>query len=198
MKKFFHWLLGLLLIIFVLFFSHSYILEGLAKFLIVEAPLEQADVIVVLSGDSNGERLKEAIKLFKQGYSSKIIISGGPLILGLTHAGWLKKQAVALGLPEQAVLIEDRSESTLENAKFCLPLVKKAKFKSIILVTSPTHTRRSWRVFTKVFGPENIKIITRPAGNSRFRLQKWWLRHEDTQRVAREYSSLLFYFLKGY
>ncbi len=194
-------LIGLIVLVAVLlgaYYSYPSFLEGAARFLIVRDRLEPADVIVVLAGDDNGERVEEAVKVYRKGYSQKLLLSGGPLAWNLTAAQWMRKHARTLGIPSTAILTQDRSRSTLEDVILCLPILKKYGFRSLILVTSPTHSRRAKRVFEKVCAGEGIKIISWPAQKSKFKLSRWWTRHEDTQLVIWEYVSLVFYWFKGF
>lgn len=196
MKRKIIWFLVLIFIILAIFIFRTPILEGAARFLVVEDKIEPVDLIIVLAGDNNGERVIEAIDLYNRGYAKKLLMSGGPLAWNLTNAEWMKKQARAMGIPSSAILLEDRSLSTIDNARFSLPIVKDNNFKSIIVITSPTHTRRTRKVFRKVF--PNVIIHGVPLKKSQFKLPGWWQRHEDTQRVIWEYVSLIYYFLKGY
>jgi len=198
MKKRFVFLFSLLVIVFILFFTYPFILNNAASHLVVQDPIRPSDIILVLGGDDNGERVFEAVKLYKEGYAKKILMSSGPLAWKLTGAEWMKKQAVAEGVPVKAILLEDRSCSTIDNALFSLPILEKGKVKTVILVTSPTHTRRAKKVFDKVFKPAGIKICYHPAQKNSFKLDGWWTRHEDTQLVVWEYVSLVFYSMKGY
>lgn len=177
-----------------LYLSHAFILEGLAGWLVVEDKLEPADIILVLSGDADGERVAEAVRLYKRDYAKNILMSGGPLAWHLTSAAWMKNQALSLGVPASAILLEDQSRSTKENALFSLPIIKKQGITSIMLVTSPYHARRAKWVFQKIFAKSDIKVLIYPVQNSAFQISKWWTRHEDIQQVAREYISLIFYF----
>lgn len=200
MKRKIFWLSVFLVILLGIYFSHPFILGGIARFLIVRDKIEPAALIIVLGGDNTGERVNEAVNLYREGYAQKILMSGGPLAWELTYAEWMKKHAVALGAPFQAVLLEDKSRSTIENAQFTLPILKQNRIRSFILVTSPTHSRRAKRVFKKVYAEEGIKMISHPVPlrDSMFRLPRWWTRHEDTQLVMWEYVSLIYYLLKGY
>jgi uncharacterized SAM-binding protein YcdF (DUF218 family) len=197
-KKSIFWIAGLILFLLFLFLVHPLILEGMAKYLVVRDKIGPVDMIVVLGGDNNGERMEEGVALYKQGYAKSMLLSGGPLAWNLTSADWMKKQARAEGIPESAILLEDRSRSTIENAKFSLAIFKRFKVKSIILVTSPPHSRRAKRVFRRICGKEGIKVLSFPARKSSFRISGWWKRHEDTQLVAWEYAALIYYFFKGY
>lgn len=173
-------------------------LNGMARALIVRDKLEPVDIIVVLSGDNNGERVDEAVKLYKKGFARKILMSGGPLAWRLTAAEWMKKQALVLRVPSRAILLEDESESTLDNARFSRAILQRNGAKAVILVTSPTHSRRAKQVFEKTLKKDQIKVLSWPVQKSKFKLDQWWTRHEDTQAVMWEYVSLVYYFLKGY
>ncbi len=190
-------LAGLVLALAALWLAAPTVLNGLADHLIVRDPLAKADVILVLSGDDNGERAAAGIELYKQGYAGHLLMSGGPLAGRLTAAGWMKKQAVAAGVPAAAVLVQERSRSTLEDAEFSLPLVQANGFRSVVLVTSPYHTRRAAAVFRKLYPPAGIRVIVYPARSS-FEPHGWWQRRADAFEVVREYAARALYLLKGY
>lgn len=198
MKKYLRIILFFVLIFVLLWISHSYILESFAKYLIVQDELKKVYAIVVLSGDSNGERIRQATELYRKGYGKYFLISGGLLYWNTTYADIMRRHAISLGIPGKAILVEDKSESTYENAKFSLPILKEKGIKSIILVSSPTHTRRARRLFKKMYKKEGIDVLTYPVQNSRFITKNWWLRHEDTQRVVMEYVKIIGYFIKGW
>jgi uncharacterized SAM-binding protein YcdF (DUF218 family) len=198
MKKLFVLLFFFLSFIVVLLLAHPFILNAAARYLIVQDILQPSDIILVLGGDDNGERVAEAVRLYKAGYGKKILMSSGPLAWHLTGAEWMKKQAIYEGVPARAILLEDRSLSTVDNARFSLPILKREKVKKAILVTSPYHIRRAKKVFDKVFKSTGIQMLYYPVQKSRFNPDDWWKRHEDTQFVVLEYISLLFYFMKGY
>ncbi|MFC1496435.1 YdcF family protein [Candidatus Margulisiibacteriota bacterium] len=198
MKLRYKYIIVLFCLVILIYILHPFLLESLARFLVAEDNLVKADVIVVLSGDGNGERMVEAARLFKDNYAKWVLISGGQFYWKTTYAGIMKKHAQALSIPPESVLIEDKSESTYENAKFCLPIIKQKGFRSILLVTSPTHSRRARHVFLNIYDKEGVKIISHPVRESRFKVKRWWTRHEDTQKVVLEYVKLLGYVLKGW
>ncbi|MBU0630829.1 MAG: YdcF family protein [Candidatus Margulisbacteria bacterium] len=181
-----------------LYLAHPLILPGLADFLIVKDQIEKADMIIVLAGDYNGERVRQAAQLYNRGYAPVILMSGGPVAWKLTYAANMKYEAIALGVPAKAILLQDKSLSTIEDARFSLPIVQEKKAFSVIVVTSPQHSRRAARVFRKIFEPEKIKVMLYPVGNSSFNPDKWWTKHEESSAILWEYGSLVFYFMKGY
>jgi uncharacterized SAM-binding protein YcdF (DUF218 family) len=107
----------------------------------------------------------------------------------------MKTQAIYLGVDPKNIIIQDRSLSTIEDAKFSLEILKAKKIKSLILVTSPFHMRRAAEVVRKQFGKE-IKVIAYPVQKSSFNPNQWWKRHEDTQTVIVELLSTIFYKIK--
>jgi uncharacterized SAM-binding protein YcdF (DUF218 family) len=200
MKNKLFWIIFLIIFLATGYLSYPFVLGALARFLIVRDRLENADLIVVLGGDDNGERVKEGVSLYRKGYSKKFIMSGGSVAWNVNAAENMRKQATFMSVPDNSIIIEKESESTLENAKFSLPIAEKEGAKKVILVTSPMHSRRARRVFNKLFLSKGIKIISWPVKieDSKFNPAKWWTRHEDTQAVIWEYVALTYYLLKGY
>jgi uncharacterized SAM-binding protein YcdF (DUF218 family) len=200
MEKRIFWIILIIIFFTMGYLSYPYVLNGLARFLIVRDELQGADMIIVLGGDDNGERVNEGVGLFREGFSKKFLMTGGSVAWKVNAAENMREQAVTMGVPDDAIIIEKESESTLENAKFSLPIVEKEKAKTIILVTSPMHSRRAKRVFNKFFSDKGIKVISWPVdmAQSKFKLARWWTRHEDTQAVIWEYVALTYYLLKGY
>ena len=198
MRKRHKFLIALLLLALCFILFYPFALQKMADLLMVQDRLARSDLIIVLGGDTNGERVREGVKLFKQGYADRLLMSGGPVVYKLTLAQAMMQQALALGIPPAAIVLQDRSQSTREDALFSLPIAKKLSAKSVILVTSPYHTRRAAKVFRKVFLPEGIKVLVDQARPSVFNPVCWWKRHEDTTDVVWEYCALVMYLFKGY
>ena len=197
-NKYFRWIFFVGGLLFLLYLLFPFILNGIANRMIVSDKLEKADLILVLAGDSNGERVIEGVALYKKGYAPRILMSGGPMAWHLTYAEWMKKQAIESGVPERDILVQDRSRSTVEDAEFSLPIVKENKIRSLILVTSPAHTRRAKKVFNNLYSTDKIKVVVWPAQNSEFNPKDWWTRYEDRGLVVWEIVSSIFYLLKGF
>ncbi|MFA5114245.1 MAG: YdcF family protein [Candidatus Margulisiibacteriota bacterium] len=198
MKRLAGFLLCLLLVSIAFYLARPYIFTFMADYLYARDSLDRADLIIVLGGDNNGERVAEAVTLYQAGYAPRLLMSGGPLAWHLTNAQWMKKQAVESGVPAGAIAQQDRSLSTLDDALLCLPLAKQFGCRTVILVTSPYHSRRASIVFKKVFAPEGIRVISYPVRQSVFNPDKWWTRYEDMTAVVWEYAANVIYFLRGY
>ncbi|CUH82181.1 hypothetical protein TRM7557_03797 [Tritonibacter multivorans] len=88
------------------------------------------------------QRARSCISLYHQGLAPKIAFTGG----NSTHAApptgqQMAALALAEGVPASAIVIENQSESTLQNALFTLPKLESVR--GVILVTDSFHLPRS-------------------------------------------------------
>ncbi|MCE0497063.1 MAG: YdcF family protein [Methylacidiphilales bacterium] len=124
------------------------------RLLTVDSGEVKADVLVVLGGGSD-ERPERAVELFKAGAAQKILVSGaGDCEL---NVAMLEKS----GVPASAIMREDRSTNTLENAKLSVPLLHQMGARRVILVTTWYHSRRALACFEH-FAPD-ITFYSRPS-----------------------------------
>ncbi|WP_265447605.1 YdcF family protein [Acetivibrio straminisolvens] len=123
------------------------------------------DVIIMLGGGAyadtpnvNGKghlssiasnRLLTCIQLYHK-LDVPIIISGGQ-IPGHTNseAEIAKNILLGLGIPEEKIIVENRSLNTTQNAIYTKELIEKHGFNEPILVTSAFHMERAVRQFRK-------------------------------------------------
>ncbi|HYQ47655.1 MAG TPA: YdcF family protein, partial [Thermodesulfovibrionales bacterium] len=159
--------------------------------------MKPAEAIVILAGEET-ERVEYGVKLFKNGWARKdlIIMAGGPVVWKYTWAGLMRDHAESLGVPAKHILLEDRSRSTEEDALYTKELLQKKRISSIILVTSPYHSRRASIIFERVLG-RDVTIISAPAENSWFSLHEWWKRRRDRAMVLNEFSKYLWLWIFG-
>jgi uncharacterized SAM-binding protein YcdF (DUF218 family) len=180
-----------------LYFFHGFILDKAAKYLYCKDELKPADVIVVLAGEET-ERVEYGVKLFKEGWARKdrMILSGGPAVWKYTFASLMEEHALHLGVPKKDILLEDRSTSTEEDARFTREILRQHGYTSLILVTSPYHSKRADKIFRKTMGNE-IRVISAPAEKSWFRFEDWWERKRDRKVVFMEFSKFLWFWIFG-
>ena len=108
--------------------------------LMVQAPLEKADALILLGGDEEG-RPVETARLFKAGVAPKIFITGEG------DASANRKRLLESGIPSSAIIVESSARTTLMNAQNLQPLLESAHVRSAVIVTSPFHMRRALAVF---------------------------------------------------
>ena len=146
----------------------------------VEDPLTHADAIVAVSGDT-GARTVTAVDLWTRKYAPIIIFAGASEDPNSVASGELmKREAVAGGVPESAILVEPSSNTTQENAHAVASLMKARGLRTAILVTSPYHQRRAAYLFGREFSPANLTFTNYPARDPQWDPNTWWL-HEPAR-----------------
>ena len=201
-------------VLFLLFVSymllsafHVPILTRMGKYLVVEHPLKKSDLLVCLSGSSI-ERGLEAAELYKKGLAPSIFVTREELPVGYEvlrkkgghypeERSLVVRLLQGLGVPRSACLSSDRFvSSTFDETKLLWDITQERGYKSLIVVTSPTHTRRAWLTFQKIFEKGDVRIAMKPSRYSNFRPDYWWKTRKYLRAVIYEYQKLLYYALK--
>lgn len=165
-------------------------LAAVGRALAVEDPLEKADAIVAISGDT-GARVNTAVALWKQGYAPLIVFSGAAIDPdSVSSAEIMRREALRQGVPESATLIEPASTTTEGNASEVAKLMVERRLRSAILVTSPYHQRRAALLFTRSFGPADLVLRNYPARDPEWDPDLWWLRDPLRSRTLVELAKL--------
>ncbi|MEK4326641.1 YdcF family protein [Paenibacillus sp. FSL R7-0312] len=150
-----------------------------------EAP-KQTDVIIVLSG--GGGRVEQAVELFKEGIAPYMLLSAVSENAG--PSGDMHQTALALGIPEEAILTEDAAQSTYQNAQFTLPIMKQHGFKSAIVVSSDFHMRRVKFIFDHVYKKSGIEL-TYIGADSGYKAKTWWSDRNSRETTFNEYTKMI-------
>ena len=166
-------------------------LNAVGRFLIVQDRLDRADVIIVLSGGRGDERVRQAADLYHQGYAPLVLLSGGEEMAGISVPEMLRRQALALGIPPEALLSEPDSTSTADQARFLRPLLEPRGVRRAIIVTSSYHSRRTRYLFRKGFQGSGIDLRVYPVQRDLFNPDGWWTREQDTESLVLEYIKLI-------
>ena len=95
---------------------------------------------------------------------SPIIVTGGNPQNGKSEAGQMRRMLRILGFPDNRIILEDKANSTVQNAQFSVPLAKQADTSGIILVTSTTHQGRADRDFVDA-GANLLATVSYPDGS---------------------------------
>lgn len=179
-----------------------------AQLLIVNVPLEKADVLVVLSGSETlMERANLAAQLFHEGRAPKILLTNDN-----RRGGWVSAQqrnpffyegAILelrrQGVPETAIEVLQRPvERTHDEADLVRDYSRQHQHQSVLIVTSAYHSRRAFRTFGQAFAGSGICVGLRAVepGSQTPRPAVWWLSTRGWNMVAGEYFKLAYYALR--
>eukprot|EP01024_Parvocaulis_polyphysoides_P015538 TRINITY_DN1682_c0_g1_i2.p5 TRINITY_DN1682_c0_g1~~TRINITY_DN1682_c0_g1_i2.p5 ORF type:complete len:161 (-),score=2.65 TRINITY_DN1682_c0_g1_i2:516-998(-) len=76
----------------------------------------------------------------------------------ISEARTMEKWALTFGVTPSAIIIEDQARNTIENALYCLELLKNRIKNKIVVVTSDFHLTRSRLLFETVFKQVNVGV----------------------------------------
>ena len=117
--------------------------------------IEPADAILVMgAAQYDGRpspvfaaRLDHAIDLFHDRLAPRLIVTGGKAEGDrTTEAETARRYAMARGVPAEAILVEDRSRSTLESIRGVAAVMDGADLRSALFVSDPPHMLRVLRM----------------------------------------------------
>lgn len=153
----------------------------------------QVDCILVLgSSKAVKNRVPVAVEAYLAGRSSKIMFCGGVQngdTRNLSEAEYMCNRALELGVPKESIIIEDRSQNTVENIVCALVELQRTfwlnRVNSILLVTTTYHMRRSLCI-ARYFFPAHIKIYACPADDTTTKRDNWMNTDEGIRRAKAE------------
>lgn len=175
-------------------------------YLNVSQAAEPADAIFVF-GSSNRRVSDQAAALFARRLADKILVTGNApqtktAIFPEPEALVFAKKLIALGIPENALVLETASTNTGENIEFGMRGLRAVGVEPIrlLLVAKPPHMRRCIATFARKF-PGVRTIATPPTGDMLDYFQDS-LENRPTEnplkRLAEEVDRLISYPELGY
>lgn len=164
-------LIGCTLVLYI-FVSNGYIVSKIISWyetpLTPIATISSYDIGIILGGasrivesDSNrlflgpsGDRIVQAVQLYKLGKVKKILFSGGAGNLTgkkIPEAVMVQKYFLQIGIPNEDMIFEQKSRNTYENAIFTKQIMADSQWisKKCLLITSSLHMPRSMAIFKK-------------------------------------------------
>lgn len=122
----------------------------------IEHPFEVRDAIVVLGAPVRrdgrlsrvlAERVAAAAELFHTGGAPIVVVTGGVTNgAARSEAAAMAEALAAAGVPDAALVVEERSRTTAENARYTAELIAARR---VWLVTHAFHARRAARLFAR-------------------------------------------------
>jgi uncharacterized SAM-binding protein YcdF (DUF218 family) len=137
---------------------------------------QKADAIVVLgasvgpdgkAGKGLERRVLHAVRLYKKGWAPRIIMTGGVGTYPPAEAEVAARLAMQKGVPRSAIVLENKSTSTWENAANAAAICKRHRWKSVLIVSDPFHLWRAQRNFQKC----GMRAFTSPVAPEIWRAQ---------------------------
>jgi uncharacterized SAM-binding protein YcdF (DUF218 family) len=92
--------------------------------------------------NATADRFIQALKLYKQGKITHILISGGNGKIdkkNFREGAWVKGELITMGVPDSVIFVEDRSNNTSDNAINARQMLDSLQLKPPYLLISSAH-----------------------------------------------------------
>ena len=125
------------------------------------------------------ERVGTAVDAYRNNRIKKIIFSGGSNGISnqdkdvVSEAIKMKNLAIKLGVNEEDILIDDKSNNSFENVENSFNLIGNENISSIAIITSEFHMKRCMAIINQKF--PNLEVILIPSKDGFSDSNNWFL-----------------------
>jgi uncharacterized SAM-binding protein YcdF (DUF218 family) len=152
-------------------------------------PVSRADAVFALAGDARGLRNLRAVEIYRAGLAGKVVVSGQTWGDGIDTAAAARELVIAAGVRRKDVLVIVNAWNTRQEAAAVIRLMAAERWTSLIVVTSPFHSRRA--LFTIERAAHGGRFLSAPvaARAPEWRPERWWSRRRDAGLTVREWMA---------
>ena len=140
---------------------------------------------VIICLNLSNARVKKAVKLFRQGYADKILV---------TFPG-TRKLVTENGVPDENVLsLDSKPNSTYEEALGVIQFMHREKIYSAILVSDPYHMYRVKWTYDHLVDTEAIQLVY-TASKQIHEKKFWWDGQKSRRFILSEIPKVAYYWV---
>lgn len=162
-----------------------------------QAPV-RADLIVALGGDG-GYRIAKAYALYRQGYATRILLTGADGMPDETrnaYLGWRAQYLLDKGVSQDAILFDLRSTSSRDEAANTLAIMRREGLKTALVVSDPPHLRRLSCIWGALFSESGRSYVLVASEPPWWNAAQWWSHDYAAVFVLSEMVKLVYYQLR--
>jgi vancomycin permeability regulator SanA len=102
----------------------------------------------------------------------------------------MQHDLIERGVPlEKIVAFTHDADNTIDEAKAVVKLAGQHRWKSLVIVTSNYHTRRTRYIYGKLL-PAGITVSVASARDGDFDPQRWWEKRKSVKLFVREFAGM--------
>jgi uncharacterized SAM-binding protein YcdF (DUF218 family) len=178
------------------------LLVGLGSLLTIDTAGPRADFIVPLGGGAD-TRPFVAADLYRDGVAPSVVIfehattEAGALGIVPSETELYRRVLEIEGVPPSAIRVAPgRVDSTWAEAEAIGQVLPRDRATSLVIVTSPEHTRRAFWTFRQALADWPVDVRMAPARHRRFDETNWWRDDEGTLLYLHELLKLPYYWAR--
>ena len=149
-------------------------LRPLGTYLVRFDPPVKSDCLFVLAGDFNGQRIMKAGDLYREGYAKRVFVSGAGFSYGVSEDALAIPFARSKGyedVPFEGMM--NRGRSTVSEVRDVKRKLQAAGCRSVLVVTSDFHTRRTGNILAREWGGAfEFRVTAAPTWD--YEADRWW------------------------
>ena len=155
--------------------------------------LPKSDLVIIF-GTRHKQSAKKAFQLYNNGLTDKILITGGKGNNNiLSEAEELAEDLISLGVKKSDLIIENKSDNTLENVLFAKEKIEQTigfeNIKKVIAVVKHYHAKRALMTLKKHF-PKDIELFPAIYDINNFNQNNWHQREVGRRNVLSEWKKI--------
>lgn len=160
---------------------------------------ENVDCIIVLGSIKASQyRMPIAAEAYHKKRAPKLLLCGGKVREfqegKMKESEHMYRRAIELGVKSEDIIVENCSQSTVENMLGALMELQKEfwlnRVKKVLLVTTTYHMRRSLSIARYLF-PAHIEVLPCPADDNNTRRDNWMKSNKGRERALAEVINII-------
>jgi uncharacterized SAM-binding protein YcdF (DUF218 family) len=186
----------------IAYLARAPLLTAAARILTVDTAAAGANYIVALGGGAE-TRPFTAAELYRKGIAPAVLVLENPsnetIATGLmpSGAGLYRRILEHEGVPASAITrVPGEASTTWDEAVLLRAMLPASEPVTLVVVTSPEHTRRAQWAFRKAFEDTRVEIRMAPSPNLYFDETNWWRNDLGVLVYLHEYFKLPFYWVR--
>lgn len=186
------------------------VIWDITDFIFMNDPLKKSDIIFI-PGSSKSVICEKAAQLYKDGYAEYCLPSGlysskygrfasefvdNPRYTGeyATEFDYCRQVLIENGVPENAILREDRATNSMENAEYSFEVLKNMGINVSrgIICCQAFHARRAFMSYANYFGDTELIVV--PSVTQGIASDDWYKTEHGYKKVMGEVAKCGIYF----
>ncbi len=197
---------GLILLVSILLviLLRNPLLYSFGKFLVYDSgEVSKADIVILEEDLNSKEGLNYCLDLYSKGFCREIwavkIVDTSMIFTDEQYLNFINSVIDSAGynVKLKYFIFDVEHPVTLNKSLQILDSMKAKNYNSVILVTNAFHSKRSFKVYDKIFKPNGITLQSK-VYYTKAKLDEWYTNSYGLRYVLPEYIKYVYYVFRGF